>query len=72
MRSLGRKCMHMRLSSNSRGKQLGRWKDSVKEYMCEKSATSRGWFEQVRRECLGRERWSLYCGHLFEEHSWRE
>ncbi len=31
---------------------LWRWKDRVKEYMCERGATRRGRSEQARRECL--------------------
>ncbi len=44
----------------SRGRSLGRWKDRVKEYMCERGATRRGGFEQVRREYLDKERWRLF------------
>ncbi len=40
---------------NSRGRSLGRRKDRVKEYMCERGATRRRGFEQARRECLDRE-----------------
>ncbi len=47
-----------------RGRPLGRWKDRVKEYMSERSATRGGGLEQARRECLDRERWRLFCcGH---------
>jgi len=47
-----------------RGRPLGRWKDKVKEYMCERGAGRRGRLEQARRECLDRERWRLFClGH---------
>ncbi len=42
---------------NSRGRPLGRWRDRVKEYMCERGATRRGGLDQTRRECLDRERW---------------
>ncbi len=46
---------------NSRRRPLGRWRDRVKEYMCERSATRGGGLDQARRECLGRERWTLFC-----------
>ncbi len=32
---------------NSKGRPLGRWKDRVKKYMCERGATRRGEFEQA-------------------------
>ncbi len=41
---------------NSRGRQLGRWKDRIKEYMCNRGSTRKRGFEQARRECLDRER----------------
>ncbi len=41
---------------NNRRRLLGRWKDKVKEYMCERG-TIRRKFEQARRKCLDRERW---------------
>ncbi len=44
------------VSPNSRGRPLGRWRDKVKQYMCERSATRGGGLDQVRRECLDRER----------------
>ncbi len=37
---------------NSNGRPLGRWRDRVKEHMCERGATRGGGFEQARRECL--------------------
>ncbi len=37
---------------NSRERPLGRQKNRVKEYMCERGATRSGGFEQARRECL--------------------
>ncbi len=43
---------------DSRGRPPGRWRDRVKEYMCERGASRR--LDQVRRECLNRERWTLY------------
>ncbi len=46
---------------NSRGRSPMRWRNSVKEYMCERGATRRGGLDQVRRECLGRERRRLFC-----------
>ncbi len=49
---------------DSRGRSLGRWRDRVKEYMCERVTTRRGGFQQARRACLDRERWRLFCrGH---------
>ncbi len=58
---------------NSRGRLLGRWKDRVNEYMCERGTTRRGESEQARWECLHRESWMLFChGHPFGEHSQRE
>ncbi len=39
---------------NSKGRPPGRFRDRVKEYMCERSATRRGGLDQARRECLGR------------------
>ncbi len=49
---------------SSRGKPPGRWRDKVKEYMCERGATKWGGLDQARRECLDRERWRLFCcGH---------
>ncbi len=52
------------MGSNSRGRPLGRWRDRVKEYMCERGATRGGGLDQARRECLNRERWRLFChGH---------
>ena len=42
---------------NSRGRPPGRWRDRVKEYMCERG----GGLDQARRECLDRERRRLSC-----------
>ncbi len=39
----------------------GRWRDRVKEYMCERGATSGERLDQAKRECLDRERWRLFC-----------
>ncbi len=36
------------VGSNSRGRPLGRWKDRVKEYMCEKE-----WVQTVEEDHLG-------------------
>ncbi len=44
-----------------RGRPLGRWRDRVKEYMCDRGATRGGGLDQARRECLDRERWTLFC-----------
>ncbi len=43
---------------NSRGRPTVRWRDRVKEYMCERGATKRGGLDQARRDCLDRERWT--------------
>ncbi len=49
---------------NSSGRLLGRWRDRVKEYMCEKGATRGGGLDQAKRECLNWEMWRLFCrGH---------
>ena len=49
---------------NSRGRPPGRWKDKVKEYMCERGATRGVGLDQAKRECLDRERWRRFChGH---------
>ncbi len=45
---------------SSRGKPPGRWRNRVKEYMCEEGATRGGGLDQARRECLDRERWRLF------------
>ncbi len=49
------------VGSNSKGWSLGRWKDRIKEYMCERGATRGGGLDQARRECMDRERWRLFC-----------
>ncbi len=35
---------------SSRGRPPGRWRDRVKEYMCERGATRGGGLDQARRE----------------------
>ena len=56
-----------------RGRPLGRWRDRVKEYVCERTDNRVGGFEQARRECLDRERWRLFCrGHPLRGRSRRE
>ncbi len=56
--------MNESVGPNSRGKLLGRWRDRLKEYMCERGATRGAGLDQARRECLYRERWRLfYRGH---------
>ncbi len=40
---------------SSRGKPPGRWRDRVKEYMCERGATREGGLDQAKRKCLDRE-----------------
>ncbi len=44
---------------NSRGRPPGRWRDRVKECMCERGATRGERLDQAKRECLDRERWRL-------------
>ncbi len=39
-----------------KGRLLGKWKDRVKEYMCERGATRGGGLDQARREYLDWER----------------
>ncbi len=51
------KKVHMgeNMGPNCRGRPCGRWRDRVKEYMC----------DQAKRECLDWDRWRLFCrGHL--------
>ncbi len=58
---------------NSRGRPPVRWRDRVKEYMCERGATRGGGPDQARRERLDRERWRLFClGHPLGGRSRRE
>ena len=58
---------------NQRGKPLGRWRDKMKEYTCERGDSRRGGLEWARRDYLDRERWRLFCrGHPLGERSWRE
>ncbi len=47
----------------SRGRPLGRWKYRIKEYLCKRDATRGGLLKQARRQCLDKERWSLFCHH---------
>ncbi len=57
---------------SSRGRPPGRWRDRVKEYMFERSATREGGLDQASRECLDRERWRFFChGHPLEGRSLR-
>ncbi len=68
------KKVHMseRVGPNSRGRPPGRWRDRVKEYMCERGAARRGGLDQAKRECLERERWRFFCcGHPFGGRSQR-
>ena len=37
---------------NSRGRPPGRWRERVKEYVCERGATRGRGLDQARRECL--------------------
>ncbi len=43
-----------RVNPSSRGRPIGRWKDRVKEYMCERGAAGGRGLDQARRECLDR------------------
>ena len=52
-----------RVGCSQRGRPLGRWKDRVKEYLCERGDGRGSRLEQVRRECLDRERWRLFWCH---------
>ncbi len=49
-------CMSENVGPNSRRRPSGRWRDRVKEYMCDRGATRGGRLDQVKRECLERER----------------
>ncbi len=61
------------MGPNSRGRPLGRWKNRVKEYMCERGATREGRPDDARREYLAREGWRLFChGYHLGECSWRK
>ncbi len=55
MRSLKKVYVSESVGPNSRGRPPERWRDRVKEYMCERGATRRG-LDQAKRECLDRER----------------
>ncbi len=58
---------------NSRERPSGRWRDRVKEYMCERRATREGGLNQAKRECLDMEGWRLLCrGHPLGGSSRRE
>ena len=58
---------------NCRGRLPGRWRDRIKEYLCEIAATRGEGLDQTRRECLDREKWRhFYYGHTLGERSWRE
>ncbi len=49
--------------TNRRGRSLGRWKDTVKEYVSERGVRGNG-LKWARRECMDRERWRSVCrGH---------
>ena len=58
-------CVSGGVGPNSRGRPPGKWRDRIKEHMCEGGATRGVGLDQARRECLDRERWRLFChGHL--------
>ncbi len=44
------------MEPNSKVRLLGRWRDRVTEYMCERGAIRVGELDLARRECLDRER----------------
>ncbi len=49
--------------TNRRGRPLGRWEDTVKEYVSERGVRGNE-FEWARKECMDRERWRSVCrGH---------
>ncbi len=61
------------VSPNSRGRPLGRWRDGVREYMCERGATRGEGLDQAKWECLDKEKWRIFChGHSFRGHSQRK
>ncbi len=69
--------MSENVSPNYRGRPPGRWRDRVKEYMCESGATRGGRLDQARRECLDRETfllwpslWRIFPGGV-RRHSYR-
>ena len=50
-----------------------RWKDKVKEYMCERVVDRERGIELARRKYMDRERWRLFCnGHPLERCSRRK
>ncbi len=53
-------CMSESVGPNSRGRLLERWRNRVKEYMCERGVTRGVGLHEARRECLDRERWRLF------------
>ncbi len=58
---------------STRGRPLGKWKDRVKEYMCERGASKGGEIEKGKRECVDRKRWRLLCrGHPLGRRSRRK
>ncbi len=49
---------------NNGGRLLGRWRDRVKEYMCEGSVTRWGLLDEIMRKGLDKGRWKIFCsGH---------
>ncbi len=56
----------------NRRRPLGRWKDSVKEYVSERGVRGNG-LEWARGECMDRERWRSIChSHSLRGRFWRE
>ncbi len=45
---------------NRRGRLLGRWEDTMKDYVGEREVRGNG-LEWARRECVDRERWRFIC-----------
>ncbi len=57
------KKVYLSSGMNRRGRPLGRWEDTGKEYVCERGVRGNG-LEWARRKCMDRERWrSICCGH---------
>ncbi|KAK4320818.1 hypothetical protein Pmani_008357 [Petrolisthes manimaculis] len=44
-----------------RGRPPVRWQNRVEEYVKERNMRGRGGLDRVRRECLNREDWRLFC-----------
>ncbi len=65
--------MRESMGPKSRGRPRGRWRNRVKEYMCERSGTRGAGLDQARGECLDRKRLRLfYSGNPLGGRSRRE